>query len=122
MPNTVPNQKTVIIHRDPPSKNEGNFIQIKKDNLFRAYRELNATSLVVYLYLAGNQEGYQLALSPRAISQTVGMPESTIRDQINKLIAYGYLVPKREGSSVYEFYERPQPKAEAKKEEKSFEF
>lgn len=122
MPNTVPNQKMVIVHRDPPSKNEGNFIQIKKDNLFRAYRELNATSLVVYLYLAGNQEGYQLALSPRAISQTVGMPESTIRDQINKLIAYGYLVPKREGSSVYDFYEVPPPKAEAREEKSQYVF
>ena len=121
MPNTVPNQKTVIVHRDPPNKNEGNFLQIKKNNLYKAYRELNATCLVVYLYLAGNQEGFELALSPKAISQTVGMPESTIRDQINKLIAYGYLVPKREGSSVYDFYEVPAP-IDKESEKKSFEF
>ena len=121
MPNTVPNQKTVIVHRDPPNKNEGNFLQIKKNNLYKAYRELNATCLVVYLYLAGNQEGFELALSPKAISQTVGMPESTIRDQINKLIAYGYLVPKREGSSVYDFYEVPAP-IDKESEKQSFEF
>ena len=81
---------------------------------------LNATCLVVYLYLAGNQEGYELALSPRAISQTVGMPESTVRDQINKLISYRYLVPKREGSNVYDFYERPVPEGEAEKETQTF--
>ena len=109
MPVTVPNQKTVIVHRDPPSKNEGNFIQIKKSNLFNAYRELNATCLVVYLYLAGNQEGYELALSPKAISQTVGMPESTTRDQIAKLIQYRYLVPRHKGSCIYDFYETPAP-------------
>ena len=122
MPVTVPNQKTVIVHRDPPSKNEGNFIQIKKSNLFNAYRELNATCLVVYLYLAGNQEGYELALSPRAISQVVGMSESTIRDQIKKLITYRYLVPRHEGSCIYDFYETPAPEVKEEKEVPQFNF
>ena len=90
--------------------------------MYEAYRTLNATCLVVYLYLAGNQEGYELALSPRAISQTVGMPESTVRDQINKLIAYRYLVPKREGSNVYDFYETPVPEGKAEKEAQNFFF
>ena len=122
MPVTVPNQRTVIVHRDPPSKNEGNFIQIKKSNLYNAYRELNATCLVVYLYLAGNQEGYELALSPRAINQATGMSESTIRDQINKLINHRYLVPRHEGSSIYDFYETPAPKVKEEKQEPEFVF
>ena len=76
----------------------------------------------MYLYLAGNQDRYELALSPRAISQTVGMPESTIRDQINKLITYRYLVPKREGSNIYDFYEIPLPEANEEKDDPAFQF
>jgi len=72
--------------------------------------------------LAGNQEGYELALSPRAISQTVGMPESTIRDQISKLINYRYLVPRHEGSRIYDFYEAPCPEVKEAKSEPAFEF
>lgn len=113
MPNvftTVPNQRTVVVHREKP---ERDFIQIKKENYAEAYRTLGATALVLYVYLAGNQEGYQFGLSPSAIQKALGMPESTCRDQINKLIAYRYLVERGE-SHVYDFYEHPQPKAEVK--------
>ena len=107
---TVPNQKIVCIHRDMPKENEGNFLLIKKINLYSAYRDLNATALVLYLYLAGNKDGFNLALSPKAIHEEVGLPESTCRDQIKVLIVKGYLVPQQEGSNVYHFYETPKGK------------
>ena len=105
--NTVPNQKVVHINRDMPEKNEGNFLMIKNGNLYAAYRDLNATALCLYLYLAGNMNGFRLALSPKAIHEEMGMPISTVKDQINVLIRKGYLVPKSEGSNVFDFYETP---------------
>lgn len=114
MPNTfttVPNQRTVVIHREKPDRD---FIQIKKENYAEAYRILGATALVLYVYLAGNQEGFQFGLSPSAIQKALGMPESTCRDQIKRLISFGYLV-ERGDSNIYDFYEHPQPKAEVKK-------
>lgn len=47
MPATVPNQKVVHVNRDMPDKNkkEGNFLLIKNENLYAAYRDLNATAL-----------------------------------------------------------------------------
>lgn len=104
---TVPNQKVVHINRDMPKPNEGNFLLIKKDNLYAAYRDLNATALCLYLYLAGNMDGFRLALSPKAIHEEMGMPISTAKDQIKVLIQKGYLVPKSEGSNVYDFCETP---------------
>ena len=98
---TVPNQKVVHINRDMPEKNEGNFLMIKNGNLYAAYRDLNATALCLYLYLAGNMNGFRLALSPKAIHEEMGMPISTVKDQINVLIRKGYLVPKSEGSNVF---------------------
>lgn len=107
MPKTVPNQKMVMIHRDIPKKGDNNYLAIKKDHLYRAYKDLNATALVVYLYLCGNKDGYEMALSPKAIRQETGMADSTCRDQINVLISKGYLVPRKEGSNLYDFYEDP---------------
>lgn len=104
---TVANQKVAHIHRDMPDKKEGNFLQIKKENLYAAYQDLNAHGLAVYLYLAGNKDGFDLAISPAAIHQGFGMPESTARDKIKLLIEKGYLVQKKEGSNIYDFYERP---------------
>ena len=42
---TVPNQRVVKIHRDMPGEREGNFLLIKKSNLYDAYKNLNATAL-----------------------------------------------------------------------------
>ena len=112
MPNnftTVPNQRTIVVHRTQCDKD---FLQIKKSTLFEAYNTLGATALVLYLYLVGNRDNYQFAFSPSAIHRATGMPESTCRDQFNKLIACKYLVPRREGSNVYDFYERPHANSE----------
>ena len=103
--NTVPNQRTIVVHRTQCDKD---FLQIKKSTLFEAYNTLGATALVLYLYLVGNRDEYTFAFSPSAIHRATGMPESTCRDQFNKLIACKYLVPRREGSNIYDFYERPQ--------------
>ena len=128
MPNkleTVPNQRIAVIHRE---KVTSEFLQIQKENLFNAYKTLNAHALVVYLYLAANKDTYSLAISPAAIHNVTGMPESTCRDQIKRLIICGYLV-QRGDSNIYDFYERPPQKeehaapTEAKKEEpKKFDF
>ena len=72
---SVPNQRIVKVHREMPGK-EGNFLQIKKSNLYDAYKNLNATALCLYLYLVGNMNGYNLEFSPKAIHEEMGMPES----------------------------------------------
>ena len=62
---------------------------------------------MLYLYLASNANGFTLALSPAAIRQAIGMPQSTYRDQFVKLVNRGYLV-RRGDSNTYDFYETPQ--------------
>ena len=101
---TVPNQKTIVVHR---TQCDRDFLQIKKSTLFEAYNTLGSTALVLYLYLVGNRDNYKFAFSPSAIHKETGMPESTCRDQFRKLIACKYLVPRSEGSNVFDFYERP---------------
>lgn len=113
MPYTVENQRRVLVHRDMPGKDEGNFLLIKKENLYAAYRDLNATALCLYLYLAGNKDGFDLAFSPKAIRNEMGLPESTCRDQFKVLESKGYLVRRNEKSNIYDFHEIPKEKKKA---------
>ena len=104
MPNTVPNQRLIEIHRERATSD---FLGIKNSHWQAAARDLGAHALMLYLYFASNANGYMLALSPTAIRQAVGMPPSTYRDQFTKLIDRGYLVQRGDGNT-YDFYETPQ--------------
>lgn len=106
MPNiiTYPNQRVISIHREAA---KSNFLGIKNENWQAAARDLGAHALMLYLYLAANADGYNLALSPAAIRQAIAMPRSTYQDQFVKLIDRGYIV--QESGNVYNFYETPQP-------------
>ena len=68
MPNTVPNQRVVAIHREHASSD---FLGIKNEHWQAAARDLGAHALMLYLYFASNANGYVLALSPAAIRQAV---------------------------------------------------
>jgi len=67
----------------------------------------------LYLYLAGNKDGFDLAFSPKAIHSEMGFPESTCRDQFNVLVNKGYLVRRNDKSNIYDFYEIPKEKKTA---------
>ncbi len=111
MPYTVPNQRVVNVHRE---RAVSNFLGILNENWQYAARDLGAHALMLYLYLASNADHFQLALSPTAIRNTIGMPPQTYRDQFEKLVMKGYLV--QTGGNVYEFYERPQMVQQQNKE------
>lgn len=113
MPNTVPNQRLIAIHRERAASD---FLGIKNSHWQAAARDLGAHALMLYLYFASNANGYLLALSPAAIRQAVGMPQSTYRDQFTKLIDRGYLV-QRGDSNTYDFYETPQRAAPTEKDD-----
>ena len=99
MPNTVPNQRVVAIHRETT---KSDFLGIKNTNWQAAARDLGAQALLLYLYFASNANGYTFALSLVAIRQAIAMPSSTYRDQFLKLVDKGYLVQRGEGNT-YDF-------------------
>ena len=102
---TAPFQRRVVIHRE---KCERDFLQIKKENWFAANRDLELYGLQVYLYLAGNKDGFDLELSQEAAEREVGIRKTTFHKYVNLMIEKGYLVQRGEGSNVYDFYEKPQ--------------
>ena len=112
MPNTVPNQKVVHVHRDMPDKNkkEGNFLLIKKENWYAANKDLEPYGLQLYLYIAGNRDGFDFALSQEAAERDAGITKTTFHKYVKVLIEKGYLVPRKENSNIYDFYEVPKRK------------
>ncbi len=102
MPNTSPNQKIIHIHRESLA---GSFLGINNETWKNAARVLGAQAFLLYIYLASNKDDFNLALSPKAIQQEIGMPPSTFRDQLPKLEAQGFLMPGK--GNVYHFYETP---------------
>ncbi len=105
MPNTVPNQRTVRVHRERATSD---FLGIKNENWKAAARDLSPHALLLYFYLASNADNYTFALSPAAITAEIGMPRSTYHDQFKILENKGYLV-KTHGNT-YDFFEKPQPR------------
>ena len=105
MPYTVANQRTVTIHRE---RAVSDFLGIKNTNWQAAARDLRPHALTLYLYLASNANNYNLALSPAAVRQSIGMARSTYHDQFQILLDKGYLV--QNGASTYDFYETPKPR------------
>ena len=103
---TYPNQRCVTIHREPA---KSDFLGIKNINWQFAACDLRPHAFLLYLYFAANADHYELAFSPEAVYQAVGMPRSTVRDQIKILIAKGYLVER--SSNRFDFYEVPLARA-----------
>ena len=57
---SFPNQKQVIIHKQ---KYKDYFLQIGISEWQQAVREMNKGEFALYLYLAGNADGFHLELS-----------------------------------------------------------
>lgn len=102
----------VRIHREAA---KSDFLGIKNENWMAASCDLGAHALRLYLYFAANANNYELALSPVAVQDAIGMPRSTYHDQFRKLISKGYLVQSH--GNTFDFYEVPQPSRAAHKKE-----
>ena len=102
---TYPNQKIIKINREVA---KSDFLGIKNENWMAASRDLGAHALRLYLYLASNADGFNLALSQRAAEEAIGIPRSTYYDQFRILENKGYL--KHIRGNTYEFFEKPVPR------------
>ena len=101
---TVPHQKVVHVNRQKCDKN---FLQISKENWYAVNKDLGPYGLQLYLYIAGNKDGFDLALSQEAAEQEAGIKKTTYHSYVKALIAKGYLVPRKENSNIFDFYEIP---------------
>ena len=86
---SVPNQKIVIINK--PSYTE-KFLQIGISEWQEAMSKMNYSTFCLYLYLAGNMNGFNLELSKEAFANATGFKKTSYHDGLKKLQDLGYLV------------------------------
>lgn len=100
---SVPNQKIVKINK--PQYTDS-FLTVGIDEWQKAYQELRQPSaFALYLYLAGNRDGFSLELSQEAIKNSLGISKSTYHRAIDELIDKGYLAEV--SGNLLEFYTSP---------------
>ena len=99
---TYPNQKVIHIQK---RTYEDNFLQVSNDEWQRAARELSGSAFKLYLYLAGNKDGFDLALSQKAVEDTTGLSKNTYHRAVEELETKGYLSSTK--GNVYVFSTSP---------------
>lgn len=95
---TVPNQKVIHITKE---KYKENFLQIGIDEWQTACKELAPAAFKLYLYLASNANGFDLALSAAAVQNAIGLKKTAYYDSFKELENKGYITLKQ--GNIYTF-------------------
>lgn len=99
---SVPNQKIVKVHK---SKYNSHFLQIGISEWQEAIKAMCQSEFALYLYLAGNADGFNLELSQKAFENATGYKKSSYHDALKKLERLGYLIQMQ--GNIWEFYTSP---------------
>ena len=105
---SVPNQKKIIIQNAPCDRNNL-YCMINIEAFQKAVSELSGAGLALWCYLAKNQNGYSLDLSP-ADAAKWGIKRSSFYRAMDELTQLGYI--KYLKGNVFVFCNNPNPKME----------
>ena len=110
--NTYPNQKIIHINK---KKYTANFLQVGIDEWESAYKELKPSTFGIYLYLASNADGFDLALSQKAIENALGIKKTAYHNAIAELESKGYITLIQ--GNIQSFFTAPVRKNELRENE-----
>lgn len=96
---TYANQKIVHVNK---SELKGNYLSVGNAEWKKAYKMLNASAFALYLYLASNKDGFDLALSQKAVENDLGFKKATYHRAVGELEEKGYLKLKQ--GNIFDFY------------------
>lgn len=98
------NQNIIVIKKTPC---KDNFLQIKNNEWMQAAKICGdkGAAFKLYMYLAANEIGFNLALSKVAVENAVGIKQSNYYKCLDFLTEQGFL--RQVGKSKYEFYTTP---------------
>lgn len=103
---TFPNQKIVHIAKREKRDKDHLYSMMNIEALSKAISELNGAGLKMWLYFNKNQDDFDLALSQKD-ALNFGVKKDSYYNGIKELEQKGYLVPLKENSNIYYFYENP---------------
>lgn len=93
-------------------------MQVAKDEWQEAFAALPRISFGLYLYLCGNMNTFELALSSADAQKRLKISDSSYRRAVDDLLAAGYLMMRKGKKNTMDFYTSPQPTTYVKKERK----
>ena len=104
--NTVPNQKVVKVQKAPADKSNL-YSVINIEAAHNAMKDLAETKagFMLWYYFAENQNGYEFALSSKAVEAATGIKVKAYNSAIAAMIEKGYLVNTK--GNYYVFHECP---------------
>ena len=104
--NTVPNQKVVKVQKAPVD-NINKYSKINIEAAHNAMKDLAETKagFMLWYYFAENQNGYEFALSSKAVENATGIKIKAYNSAIAAMIDKGYLVNTK--GNYYVFHEIP---------------
>lgn len=105
---TVPNQRIITIHKEKGTRANLYTMNVL-DNLNEAMQTLeNKASFKLYMYLAQNQNDYEMALSSKDFFNTSGCGNTAYISAFEELVEKGYLIKDDLRKNRYDFYDKPQ--------------
>jgi len=99
---TSPNQKVLHINKTKVTRG---FLQVQLDEVYQASKNLGEAEFKIYIYLCGNKDGYDMALSQVAVQEAVGVKKTAYYSAIKGLEEKGYIVNNQ--GNIYNFYTSP---------------
>lgn len=104
-----PNQKIVKIISEPHNGEAGTYgcVDRKAADIVARLFHSHGSTMALYYYLALNQNGYVLALSPKALEASIGISKKQYDRAVANLIDNGFLEQEQGESNSYLFYELP---------------
>ena len=109
-----PNQKKINIPKAGQAICDEKHIYLKaqKEAMFAAMKKLTPVNFQVWLYLASQKKDTDFFFSPAAITKETGIKKSSLQEGIRVLIKEKYLIQRKDGSNIYDFYEIPKEEKE----------
>lgn len=120
---SFPNQRIITINRNIPNKSKDKkpFVMIYCSAIDQASKNLKGeVAFKLWLYLAGNTDGYTEAFSPQALKERLGVSLDSARDAFKQLVQKKYLVLDEGTKNRYSFYEKPKTNLSAVVMKKEF--
>ena len=84
---SVPNQKVITIHQTTQRP----FVMVGIEEYQDAMRKMQPCSFAMYLYLAGNADGYRFELSKAAFENATGYAKASYHRAYKELVKFGYI-------------------------------
>ncbi len=95
---TYQNQKIIRIKKP---KRDRKFLQINQKDMQAASRNLGGAAFKLYMYLSGNNDGFEIALSQKRFEEAMGVSRNAYHRAVEELIQAGYIV--QTDGKVYTF-------------------